>query len=155
MTTINEKMNYVPVVEYHCESCGRVLGRDEVREGLNPSKGKLYLYRWYRGYCPGCGAKLKRPELDDCTVADMTASLCGTREVTSLATRESAPTRVRVDVIRGHIYLIRCPWCPNVLGSRSARRFYGVVKAVHDVLSGYHRGQCPACGGTLTGFDKE
>lgn len=79
-TSIKAKLRYVPAVEYHCGSCGRLLGKEEVRrEGLNPSKGKLYLYDWYRGRCPGCGARLERPVVDDRTVGDMTAAMYGTR----------------------------------------------------------------------------
>lgn len=78
-TSIEAKLRYVPTVEYVCGSCGRLLGSDEVREDLNPSKGKLYLYRWYWGRCPGCGTRFTKPEVDDCTVADMTATVHGTR----------------------------------------------------------------------------
>lgn len=75
MATINAKLINVPTVVYVCGNCGRRLGSDEVRTGMNISKGKLYLYDWYAGRCPGCGAKLKRPEADDCTISHMTATM--------------------------------------------------------------------------------
>ena len=79
MAQIRAKMTYVPTVEYYCEKCGRTLGRDELRAVKNVSMGKLCLYSWYKGRCPGCKASLTKPEVDDCTVSDMTATMaCGT-----------------------------------------------------------------------------
>lgn len=56
------------MVEYACDMCGRVLGSNELREGMNLSKGKLYIYRWYKGRCPNCGTILTKPVVDDCVV---------------------------------------------------------------------------------------
>lgn len=55
--------------------CGCVLGRDELREGMNLSKGKLYVYRWHKGRCPKCGAILTNPVVDDCAVDNMPISM--------------------------------------------------------------------------------
>ena len=75
MAQIEAKLRYVPKVEYFCDNCGTKLGSDEIKEGMNFSKAKLYLYRWYYGRCPKCKASLTKPEVDDCTVADMTATM--------------------------------------------------------------------------------
>lgn len=77
MTNIKAKLTYVRIIEYTCESCGRVLGRDEVREGLNPSKGKFYLYDFNRARCPWCGARLEKPEVDACAVGTLRDTLTG------------------------------------------------------------------------------
>lgn len=77
--SIKTKLGYVPAVEYRCGSCGHLLGRDELREGLNISSRKLYLYDWHGRCCPGCGARLERPEEDECVVGSFMAQLYGTR----------------------------------------------------------------------------
>lgn len=75
MTQIKAKLRYVAKVEYVCDKCGRVLGADELRDGMNISKGKLYPYRWYKGRCPKCGTTLTKPVVDDCVVASMTETM--------------------------------------------------------------------------------
>lgn len=77
MATIKANLKYVPVVEYRCGSCERLLGRVEVQEGLNPSKGKLYLYDYNRARCPCCGARLEKPEVDACVVGTLRATRTG------------------------------------------------------------------------------
>lgn len=71
MEQIKTKLRYDAMVEYACDMCGCVLGRDELREGMNLSKGKLYVYRWHKGRCPKCGAILTKPVVDDCVVDNM------------------------------------------------------------------------------------
>ena len=77
MPQIKVKLSYVPTLEYYCDNCGRKLGSNEIRDDMNVSKGKLYLYRWYKGRCPGCKSRLTKPEVDDYVIADMKATLYG------------------------------------------------------------------------------
>lgn len=78
MAQIEAKLRMVPVVEYFCDKCGKYLGSDELREGMNISKEKLYLYRWYYKCCPKCKSTFTKPEVNDCAVSDLTAILYGT-----------------------------------------------------------------------------
>lgn len=75
MAQIRAKLRLVPKVEYFCGNCGEKLGSDELREGMNVSKAKLYLYHYYYGRCPKCKASLTKPEVDDCTVDGMTVAM--------------------------------------------------------------------------------
>lgn len=70
MAQIEAKLRYVPVVEYFCDNCGRYLGSDEFREGMDISKEKLHLYRWYYKCCPKCKATFTKPKADDWVVVD-------------------------------------------------------------------------------------
>ena len=75
MARVRARVRHVPKVEHHCDHCGGTPGSDELRGGMSVSRGRPHMRAWHEGRCPGCKASLTKPEVDDCTVSDMTATM--------------------------------------------------------------------------------